>query len=123
MKLTNTQVLKIQQAIQQIEPSLKSITSKVRWNLTKNATIIEREAAALEKHRQKILVNHAGGRDFIDAKADPEAAAAFSKEYNEVLECENDIQGLLQVPLAELNLDVNPIPVHQLVILTPLIQE
>lgn len=82
-------------------------TGKVRWNIAKNLACLSRELQGFEKVRDDII-RKVGNGESID-RNDAEKVAEFEKLMLEVLQTDNEVNGVLTLSEADLNLEVNPI--------------
>lgn len=96
----NQQLDGIRRGKDELEPF--AFTAKVRWNLAKNAEILERTKKRYEKVVRSIFKEHKiiPGEKMTDANRD--AIAAIKDKETDQQELEIDISGLLTIPLAEL---------------------
>lgn len=80
---------------------------KVRWNIAKNMDILRVEADRFNKVRDALIMELSGGVPTI-SEDNKEAIAALSKRVQDLLDSEIEVSGLLNISLADLNLDNNP---------------
>lgn len=95
---------------------------KTRWNLTKALSKFKVYADNFTKIRDDLINEISGGSGAIKPE-DSESILKLNKELTAALEQEIEVNGVLSIDLAELNLDDNQIPTVVLATLAPLIKE
>ncbi len=96
---------------------------KVRWNIAKNMDLLKREYDTFTKARDALILQLANGGTSL-SKDDTAAIERLQKETQAMLDNEVTLNGLLNLPLADLNLEGNPeLPPSVLAALMPLISE
>lgn len=100
-------------------------TGSFRWNIRKNLRLATDRAEDIEKVRIELIRQHSSRVQGFDPFDKSEATAAklqaYEKEFNGLLEKEEEFAGFLMISQAQLNLDKNPIPGSVLEHLDPLL--
>lgn len=139
MKLKISQVIELQSALSRLDGIQKTVNvvtngvtvervitepfkfgGKIRWNLSKNLAILTRILGEFDKARNDLLLEVSEGAGIIKAE-DCERIAKFNQQLAEMRDSEDDVVGILTIGEADLNLDVNPIPLAVLMALEPII--
>jgi hypothetical protein len=96
---------------------------KLRYSIAKNLRILNDHKDDFTKARDNAILAISGGTGTIDDK-DSEKIGLLNRELQDILQKEVPVQGLLKLPLADLNLDQNPeLPASIVSLLLPLIAE
>lgn len=95
---------------------------KVRWNIVKNARIFKELWEDFSAVNDGIIKEISGGHSGIDEE-DKEKVDKYNLAYEKLANETKEIEGTLRLKLADLNIEVNPIPASILVALSPLIDE
>lgn len=80
---------------------------KIRWNCAKNLDVLEAEHKRFIKLRDKAITEVSGGTGTIKPE-DTEAMTKLNKITSDLLDTEIEVNGLLNISLADLRLDDNP---------------
>ncbi len=90
-----------------------TLSGKTRYAIAKNKRILETKIGDFNKARDGLILEITGGVPMIK-KEDTANIEKFVAKLNELSEVEDDVDGLLQLTLAELGLeletDLNPFP-------------
>lgn len=140
MKLKISQINQLKEAISSLEgtprvvkivtdgvSSEKIITEpfkfggKIRWNLSKNLSILTHKMEGFNKVRNDLLMEISEGAGLIKAD-DHERKIKFNQQLEEIINSEEDVSGILKLSEADLNLDENPIPLSAIVALQPILE-
>lgn len=96
-------------------------TPKVRYSLAKNVRILTTQFKDIEKARLG-MIRQLSPKTFQIEKNTPEAVE-FSKQWEPFDAEEVEVNGVMRFTLAEMNLDVNDIPIAALAKLGPILIE
>lgn len=96
-------------------------TAKTRYSLAKNTRILTTRMKDIEKARQGIV--RVLAPTTFNVKKDTPEAVEFTKQWEKFEQETEDVENLMRFTIAELNLDVNPIPIAVLSKLGPVIIE
>ncbi len=96
-------------------------TGKVRWNLSKNASILQRKLEGFDKVRNDLVDQISEGKGVIKPD-ETEKMQKFEKELLSVLTLEEEIDGILAISFDDFNLSKNQIPVSVLSALEPIVK-
>ncbi len=80
---------------------------KVRWNVAKNLDILKHEYDTFTKARDGMIMEISGGAATIP-DTDTASIVKLNQQVEELLDKETTIDGLLNISLADLNLENNP---------------
>ena len=122
--LTRRQIIELNNAHQQLDGPKDSpfrFSAKVRYNLAKNLRILRDRAEDIHKVQTAVI------REVVPpgTKAEPGSPQYVEVEAKlaEFLAGTEDVNGLLSLTLADLQLDLNSVPISVLCALAPLVKE
>lgn len=115
-------VIKKEDGMEEVVKLPYKISGKGRWNLTKCLNKLRETNDAFNTTRDGLIKEVSAGKATIDG-TDADRLAEFNTKMEEVLAQEIDTKGLLRIRVADLNLEVNPIPVAVLSLLSPILDD
>lgn len=92
---------------------------KIRWNLSKNLAILTRRLEGFDKVRNALLLEVSEGAGFIK-QTDYDKMAKFNQQLAIIRDSEENINGIITISEADLNLEENSIPLAVLMALEPI---
>lgn len=96
-------------------------SGKVRWNIAKNVGVLNRKLEGFDKVRGDLITQISGGTNIIKPE-ETEKMKEFQAQMADILQNEEEVDGLLKLKESDLDLDSNAIPTEAIIGLDLLIE-
>lgn len=97
-----------------------NFSGKTRWNLAKNISVLKKHAEVYETARLSIIKSLAPDGNTAVIDNDPALRAKFIGLHNDLLNQEDEVEGLLKISAEDVLRDGNQIPSTVISVLTEL---